>query len=330
MDIKRATLTALRWVSIGTTGTAITIAALNKLVRATAPAPEAPFADEQQLFAWSQGSISYTATGTGEAIILLHGIYAGASSYEFRRIFHPLAQAFRVYAPDLPGFGNSERSMREYTPDLYVDFIKDFVKQVAGGADQPVYIIASSLTAAFVIQAVVDRPDLFERIILIEPAGMQSLSDHPGIAQQTVGTILRMPLLGEALYNALVSRPGLRYFLSHQVYLKQNQVTDDVIDSYYATSHTQNARFAIASFVGGYLNCDVSDIFDAVARPVLLCWGRKATITPLEDAEMFLDLNDNAELAIFDHSSALPHDEEPEDFVQQIMSWLRAGISSHR
>ena len=46
--------------------------------------------------------------------MLLHGIYAGASSFEFRRIFDALATHFRVFAPDLPGFGLSARPARLY------------------------------------------------------------------------------------------------------------------------------------------------------------------------------------------------------------------------
>ena len=41
--------------------------------------------------------------------------------------------------------------------------------------DHPVQVIASSLGAAFTIRAAAERPDLFDRLVLIEPTGIQDL-----------------------------------------------------------------------------------------------------------------------------------------------------------
>jgi pimeloyl-ACP methyl ester carboxylesterase len=314
--------------TIGVAGITLILAALNKIVDQSAPSMQAPLGHETQSFAWTEGDVSYTVAGKGPAVILLHGIYAGASSFEFSRIFAGLAEKFRVYAPDLPGFGLSSRERRTYTPELYIDFIQDFTRQVAGGADNPVYLIASSLTCAFAIEAAADRSDLFERIVLIEPAGLQELSERPNIGQQILGGLLRTPLIGTSLYNLLVSRAGLRYYLAQQVYLHADRVTDDLVDRYYSISHQSNARYAAASFIGGDLNLDIADVFPLLPMPILICWGRKARFAPLEQANDFLERNAQSELCIFERSSGLPHDEESPEFIRTIGAWLRSNISS--
>lgn len=314
--------------AISTVGAALALAALNKLVSQTAPVPQQPLGVEPQMYAWSDGEASYSVRGKGPALVLLHGVYAGASSFEFRRVFPLLAKQFRVFAPDLPGCGLSDRPARDYHPHLYVEFIRDFVQQVAGGADQPVHLVASSLSSAFAIRAVAKRPDLFDRLILIEPTGIDQLALPPKAGQRFLGKLLRSPLIGMALYNALVSRAGLRHFLAQQVYRDKSEVTDDLIDAYYAIAHQPNARYAAASFIGGMLNLNIADDFETLSRPTLLCWGRNAEQSPIECAEAFLESNDQAELAIFDRSNALPHDEEADDFVEQVTHWLRTGISS--
>jgi len=329
MPSSRRSLRLAGVTTLGIAGATLVLATINKIVEQSVPPPEVPLGQETTTFAWTEGDISYTVAGHGPALILLHGIYAGASSFEFRRIFAELTKQFRVFAPDLPGFGRSARSSRIYHPDLYVDFIHDFTRQVAGGADHPVALLATSLTCAFAIEAAADRPDLFDRLLLVEPVGIQELAQQPNIAQQLFGSLLRAPVVGDTLYNLLVSRSGLRRFLSHQVYLQRGAVTDDLVDTYYATSHQPNARYATASFIEGSLNLDIGDVFEILHQPILLCWGRKAKISPLEHADAFLDRNPNAELAIFDRSGALPHEEEPTDFVVQISTWLRASISSH-
>ena len=326
--LTRALTRAAGITTASVAGAALALAGLNKLISQTAPQPQAPLGMEPNRYAWSGGDCVYSVGGKGQAVVLLHGIYAGASSFEFRRLFPLLMRDFRVFAPDLPGCGLSAHPQRVYEPEVYIDFILDFVQQVVGGADAPVHVIASSLTGAYVIKAAAQRPDLFERIILIEPAGIEHLAVEPAPFERFVGKLFRAPLIGTALYHGLVSRPGLRYYLKRQVYHDRAQVTDDVVDAYYAVAHIPNARYAASSFVGGSLNCDIADDFEVIAHPILLCWGRHATFSPLEDAEAFMERNANTELAIFDHSAALPQDEEAEDFMTQVRNWLRASIGS--
>ena len=50
-------------------------------------------------------------------VLLLHGLYAGAHSYEWRRLVPVFAaQSIRVRTPDLLGAGESDRPDLEYTP----------------------------------------------------------------------------------------------------------------------------------------------------------------------------------------------------------------------
>ena len=42
-------------------------------------------------YIWEHGDIWYTVKGQGAPLVLIHGIYAGASSYEYRRVFELLA-----------------------------------------------------------------------------------------------------------------------------------------------------------------------------------------------------------------------------------------------
>src|SRR5918993_1172454 len=62
------------------------------------------------------GDLAYSVAGEGEPLLLLHGVYAGASSFEFRKNFQALSESFRVYALDLLGCGMSERPSRRYVP----------------------------------------------------------------------------------------------------------------------------------------------------------------------------------------------------------------------
>jgi len=55
------------------------------------------------------GLIAYV-TGQGSPLMLVHTVNAAASAAEVRTVFERMGQHRTVYAIDLPGFGNSERT----------------------------------------------------------------------------------------------------------------------------------------------------------------------------------------------------------------------------
>ncbi len=55
----------------------------------------------------THGEIVYHTSGAGEPLVFLHGIYPGASSFEWSRVYPQFAVGHEVIAPDLIGFGES-------------------------------------------------------------------------------------------------------------------------------------------------------------------------------------------------------------------------------
>ena len=51
--------------------------------------------------------IRYLMAGEGPPLVLLHALGEGA--FDWQWVLPDLAQTYRVYAPDLPGFGDSAR-----------------------------------------------------------------------------------------------------------------------------------------------------------------------------------------------------------------------------
>lgn len=324
----RGGLAGWQIAALAAAGGISTLALVNKLADLSAGEPYSVLTGDQGRYAWTLGDIFYTVKGKGAPLILVHGIYAGASSYEFRHVFDLLARQFRVYALDLLGFGLSDRPPVRYTPVLYEELIEDFVRQVVGGVDQPVRAVASSLGAAFTIRAAAERPGLFERLVLIQPTGIEELSD----ARETLGrrfgrAVLRTPLLGQAIYHVIVSRLSISYFLKSQTYADPAEVSDDMVDYYYTLSHQPGARYAPASFISGMLNTPVASVYPLLKQPILLCWGKDARFSPLENARAFREANSRAELRVFD-CGGLPQDELPEEFAREVSEWLLAPSPS--
>src|SRR5215216_7614632 len=107
---------------------------------------------ETRYYRWKGGDLAYAGAGEGEPLLLVHGIYAGASSFEFHRNFVELSEHFRVYALDLLGCGLSERPRRCYGPEDVTAQVEDFVREEIG---DPAHLVASSLSGALSVPALV-------------------------------------------------------------------------------------------------------------------------------------------------------------------------------
>jgi pimeloyl-ACP methyl ester carboxylesterase len=318
------------WAAAGLAAGISGLAVTNRLISMSAGELYSVLGGEDGHYAWEHGDVFYSVRGRGAPLLLVHGIYVGASSFEYRRVFQRLSHEFRVYAIDLLGFGLSARPPVTYTPQLYIRLIVDFVRQVMGGVDQPVSVIASSLGAAFCIHAAASRTSLFERLVLIEPTGLGNLDiSRPTTVGQLARGLLRSSVAGEGLYNLIASRASIRYYLANQAYANRSEVTDDLVDYYHLAAHQPGARFAPASFLSRTLDTPVGAIYPELGLPMLVAWGKDARMAPVEQARAFREANPRTEVRVFD-CGALPQDEVPDEFVRDVASWLRLRSGSRR
>src|ERR671915_323937 len=255
-----------------------TVGGLTAMNRALAKVGEpAGIGGEERRYLWRGWRLAYQVAGEDGAppLLLVHGVYAGASSYEFRRNFHELAKDFRVYALDLLGCGLSERPRRRYEPEDVAAQVEDFAREEMEAPAS--YLIASSLSAALVVPAAVRSPRLFKKLVLVCPTGLGSLDRSSGLLGDSVYGLFRAPVIGDALYNTIVSRRGLRYSLGDVAYYDASSVTDELIEDYYRTSHQPGAKHLPAAFVSGKLNLGLAGLWTRVPHKTLVAWGQDAT-----------------------------------------------------
>jgi pimeloyl-ACP methyl ester carboxylesterase len=313
----------LRTVVLGVAGSVGGLAALNRrLEKVGGPARLA--GGEERRYNWRGWRLAYQVAGEFGAppVLLVHGVYAGASSYEFRKNFSELSEDFRVYALDLLGCGLSERPRRRYEPQDLAAQVEDFAREEIGA---PAHLISSSLSAALVVPAAVRSPRLFKKLVLICPTGLGNLDQPSGRLGDAIYSLFRMPILGNTLYNAIVSRRGIRYYLGSMAYHNPKSITNELVEDYYRTSHQPGAKYFPAAFVSGKLNLGLADYWPRVPHKSLIAWGQEARTTPVSQAQQFTRRNPRSELKIFRDAALLPHDERAETFNEEAKKFLLGG-----
>jgi pimeloyl-ACP methyl ester carboxylesterase len=292
--------------------------ALNRRLERGGPAPEA-LGGEARRFRWRGRTLAYSVAGEGEPLLLVHGVYAGASSLEFRENFEELSGSFRVYALDLLGCGLSEKPRLRYGPEDVASQVGDFVDGEIGAG---VHLVASSLAAALVVPAAVRGPKLFKKLVLVCPTGYGTLDRPSGPLGDAVLGLFRAPILGDALYHALASHAGIRYYLERMAYHDPALVTDEVVEDYHRAGHGPGAKHFSASFVAGKLNLGVADLWPRIPHKSLLCWGQEAKTVPLSDLGNFARNNPRSEPRVFRDAALLPHVERAGTFNEEVRKFL--------
>jgi pimeloyl-ACP methyl ester carboxylesterase len=294
----------------------------------TPPLTSALEGGEIRYFPTPEGDVFYKKAGDGPPLLLVHSIGAGCSSFEFRHIWKPLSEKYTVYALDLLGFGKSDKPAINYTAETYINLLSDFAKNVIGVGDDKgeCDVIASSLSAAYIIALSQRDPSLFHRLILVCPTGIEELAEAPNTASLAVRGLLRTPIMGTAFYNGVASKPGIRTYLTQRIYADPTKVTNEVVDQYHVSAHQPGGENVLPSFLSGYLNINIREAFKGVVDLPLIVWGREAVESPLSDVESFLKVNKNAKLEVVEEAGCLPHDEQPEAFLAAARPFL-AGAS---
>lgn len=307
-------------------GAALGVAAtFNALIGKRVEPLENLIGGEEGWFHWRGHRVAYTRRGSGPPVLLVHSIHAAAFAYEWRFNVDALAEHHTVYAIDLLGFGLSDRPAIRYSARLYLALLADFASQVIAA---PAVLVASSLSAAYAIVLGARDPGRFPALVLIAPTGLVRLHQSSSTAGDLARYTVDSPVLGTAVFNAMVSRRSIRAWLE-RLYVDDALVTDDVVEALYTTSHQPGAKYAPSAFVSSHLNLDVRRALRRLLQPVLLVWGEQATETPVEDVRGFRALRPDMDIAILDPAGDLPHDERPDEFneiVNTFLARLRATV----
>jgi pimeloyl-ACP methyl ester carboxylesterase len=307
-------------------GTVGALALYNKLTESRVGEPNIVLKGEERRYPWKYGDVFYQVRGSRDAkpLLLIHGFGPGASSFEWRKNAEALAEQFRVYTLDLLGFGLSDRPPIDYTVETFTDLISDFLKEAIG---KPAVVVAHGLTCAYVIADAYRRPQLFERLVLVSPPPAILQESFPGPGNTALKFMLRIPILGQFIYNILASRPVIESYYDRQGYHNPGLITGELVENVYINAHQSNSRYPAASLISNSLAMDVHEPLARLQVPILAVWCREDIYAPAETSEAFKLVNASIDTRILDHCSQQIQDEQAAKFNSLVREFAGATVS---
>ena len=223
----------------------------------------APMASSKRKIRTFAGDIAYLRKGQGPPILLLHGI--PSSSYLWRDIIEPLSTSFDVLAPDLLGYGDSDKRLdADLSIAAQARYMVAFLETL--GVHQ-VAVIGHDIGGGVAQLMAVDEPQRVARLVLIDSA-VDNNWPVPVIAR-----------LKEAAWDQIMvnidMRKGLREGLETGM-VTAGRVTDDVVDEWTRPYQDLGGRRAYLRAARALNNRDLTGRSNHIAEivtPTLILWG---------------------------------------------------------
>jgi pimeloyl-ACP methyl ester carboxylesterase len=303
------------WLA-GSVAGAVTL--LNALPFALSSTPSHAVGGYFDRYPGRHGDIAYAVQGVGSPVLLLHGFGAGNSMAEWAANVEGLARFHTVYTLDFPGWGLSDKPKQRQHAQEYVEVVASFLRDIVR---QPCALLASSQACALAVRVAAQEAELVSKLVLVCPSPQRSGAEQ--MAQQALAkSLLQVPGLSTAFYNAVSSRQSIEKFLREQAFYDGSLVTPALVERYHASAHQNDAPYAVYSFLEGDLDLDSRADWDRLEQPALLVWGRNARLAPLDTAPEWLANKPDARLHVIDKAMLLPHMEHPSQWNEAVNAFL--------
>lgn len=242
-------------------------------------------------------------------LVFLHSLGGGSSAFEWSKVYPAFASTHRVIAPDLIGWGQSAHPARNYRVEDYFEVITQLLETVV---QQPVVVVASSLTAGVVIRLAIARPDLFRALFLVSPSGNSDFgrSYRFSLPAQLAGT----PGVDQLIYTlGAANETAVTTFLSTFLFANPARITPDIVQAYLTGTQQPRAEYSALASLKGDIAFDLSLYLGQLTTPTVFVWGQASRFSPPTVGKRLANLNPKAVQQVYEIPDAgvLAHLEHP-------------------
>lgn len=267
-------------------------------------------------------NIRYVDTGQagdGPVVLLLHGLAASLLTW-YCNIDALAGAGYRVIAPDLPGYGDSDKPDHlDYDPNSAAEFIYDFSQEL--GLER-LSLVGSSAGGLIAGLFALEHPDMVNKMALVGSGGFG----------RGVAWFLRMisiPVLGDLVYQPwLNNKMGVSKYLFHRT----PEILNELLPEMDRTKLLPGARMAMLRSIRSSINVlgvrkdsYILERLKSSEVPLMTVWGAEDRIIPVSHADDVRRELPQSTVRVIPECGHWPHMEKPEQFNPMLISFLSGG-----
>ena len=254
--------------------------------------------------------------GSGAPVVFLHGVFFDHATWD--GVVRILSRRFRTVAPDLPGFGDSEKpnvARYPYGVSAFTEAVADLYAGLELGRSA---VVGHALGGAVALTLAARHPELVSRLVLVDAL----CYPVPGHLRRRA---LISPLVGDLLFKQLLGRTAFHAVLRRYLVSERASLSEERLDRYYAAFNTPTARgSALAALRATRDTRAIVAQTSRVQAPTLVVWGRRDRIYPAGFGQRLSREIRGAGFELLD-SGHTPQEEQPGALAEVIENFLHDG-----
>ncbi|MUP44577.1 alpha/beta hydrolase [Gramella sp. BOM4] len=213
--------------------------------------------------------IAYQEAGSGEiSLLFVHGLSSTLESWQHN--IEALKDEFHCIAIDLPGYGKSSRNKTDYSLKEYAGMIQEFVQKK--GLEN-VILVGHSMGGQIAMHTVLEYPELFEKLVLVAPAGIETFSAQEAAMMKSSYT---PEILMASSDEQILANYKLNFYEFPQsaASMVEQRIAIKEADDFPAYAET------VVNNIHAMLDEPVIDRISEISIPVLMIFGKNDMLIP--------------------------------------------------
>lgn len=241
----------------------------------------------------------YIEQGEGEVIVLLHGLMGAVSNFSNTIKALP-KHGYRVILPMLPIY---KLPILKTNVNELASFVNNFTEDI--GVDK-FTVLGNSLGGHIGLILALKYPNKVSKLIL---------SGSSGLYENTLGGTF--PKRGS--YSYIETK-------TQEVFFKPESATKELVDEVFETVNNREKVIRVVMMAKSAMRTNMKKELPKITQKTCIIWGKQDKITPPEVGREFNSDIPNSEIFWIDKCGHAPMIEQPEEFNNLLVSWLKQQI----
>lgn len=248
--------------------------------------------------------VHYLTSGHGTGLVLVHGY--GGQAKKWLNAIAVLSEKYTVYAPDLPGFGDSQPlDGTYYIPEL-VEFIEDFVAELGL---KEFYLVGHSMGGGIAVNYALKNPARIIKLVLV---------DSLCLGKEIAWWVRLLSRQAKIIGTPLMALFKTARWVKGKLLIPRKLLPLEVDDPISQTSI--NLGSCVASL--RQQTMIVANRLSELVMPTLLVWGDTDPIIPVKHAYQAVKVIPDCRLKIFARTGHNIYRDNPREFSQAVTEFL--------